>query len=103
MNILIQNCWPNFRLTLVESLAICGARRCESAKSGCVYGCVNAKMLDKMKDASWAAIESADSYSQRANGGPFCFENQEVYPNVSSANVISDFKQKVIFQWHVVH
>lgn len=80
----------------MKSLAICGARRCESGgKSGCVSGCVNGKKLDEMKDASWLLIESAENYIIPRTGSSAFMDDMETSVDVKVSNSIEDFKQKV--------
>ncbi|VBB28938.1 unnamed protein product [Acanthocheilonema viteae] len=84
---------------LVKSLAICGARRCESGgKSGCVSGCVNGKKLDEMKDASWSLIESAESYIIPRTGSSAFVDDLETSIDVKVSNSIQDFKQKFCYE-----
>uniref|UniRef100_A0A158Q7B4 phospholipase A2 n=1 Tax=Elaeophora elaphi TaxID=1147741 RepID=A0A158Q7B4_9BILA len=84
---------------LVKSLAICGARRCESGgKSGCVSGCVNGKKLDEMKDASWSLIESAENYIIPRTGSSAFMDDLETSVDVKVSNSIQDFKQKMLLE-----
>ncbi|MCP9266140.1 hypothetical protein DINM_021623 [Dirofilaria immitis] len=84
---------------LVKSLAICGARRCESGgKSGCVSGCVNGKKLDEMKDASWSLIESAENYIIPRTGSSAFMDDLETSVDVKISNSIQDFKQKMLLE-----
>ncbi|KAK6110191.1 Ankyrin repeats (3 copies) family protein [Brugia pahangi] len=84
---------------LVKSLAICGARRCDSGgKSGCVSGCVNGKKLDEMKDASWSLIESAENYMIPRTGSSAFMDDLETSVDVEVSNSIQDFKQKFCYE-----
>lgn len=81
---------------MVKSLAICGARRCESGgKSGCVSGCVNGKKLDEIKDVSWSLIESAENYVIPRTGNSAFMDDVEASVDVKVSNSIQDFKQTV--------
>ncbi|VDN07642.1 unnamed protein product [Thelazia callipaeda] len=85
---------------LVRSLAICGARRCDSGgKSGCVSGCVNGKKLDEMKDASWSLIETAENYLIPRTGSSALTCDFEMSIEYENDNPIQNFKQKVCYEY----
>ncbi|PAV57630.1 hypothetical protein WR25_23284 [Diploscapter pachys] len=77
---------------LIKSLILCGAKRCEPNKQGCVSACVNESMIGLLKtNSTGVECESPRSFSAVLSA--------EMYPeSVEVDHPIRDYTQKVFYE-----